>query len=67
MPVYAEEMTKEELLKLLDEYREKNARLEAELEACNKQLGMAISREDRYMDAIVNLSKALTNMAKEEV
>ena len=66
MPVYTEEMTKEELEKILDEYRDKNVRLEVELDACNKNLAMAMSREDLCIRAINNLSKALENLAKEK-
>ena len=66
MPVYTEEMTKEELEKILDEYRDKNVRLEVELDACNKNLAMAMSREDLYIRTINNLSKALENLAKEK-
>ena len=66
MPVYTEEMTKEELEKILDEYRDKNVRLEVELDACKKNLAMAMSREDLYIRTINNLSKALENLAKEK-
>ena len=66
MPVYTEEMTKEELEKILDEYRDKNVRLEVKLDACKKNLAMAMSREDLYIRTINNLSKALENLAKEK-
>ena len=66
MPVYTEEMTKEELEKILDEYRDKNVQLEAELDVCKKNLAMAMSREDLYIRTINNLSKALENLAKEK-
>lgn len=66
MPVYTEEMTKEELEKILDEYRDKNVRFEVELDACKKNLAMAMSREDLYIRTINNLSKALENLAKEK-
>ena len=64
MPVYTEEMTKEELEKILDEYRDKNVQLEIELDACKKQLARADEREREYMDTIENLSEALKNLAE---
>lgn len=61
------EMTKEELEKIINEYINENARLKMELEICNKQLAMAMSREDLYREAIANLSKALMYLTKEKV
>ena len=58
------EMTKEELEKILDEYREKNVQLENELDTYKTQLAMAISREDMYRESIANLSAALKNLAE---
>ena len=58
------EMTKEELEKIISEYRDKNVQLSAELEACKNQLAMAISREDMYRESIANLSAALKNLAE---
>ena len=58
------EMTKEELMALLDEYRDKIVQLENEQDVLNKTLAMADERERKYMDTIANLSAALKNLAE---
>ena len=44
MPVYTEEMTKEELEKILDEYRDKNVQLETERDTYKHALEILTSR-----------------------
>ena len=58
------EMTKEELEKILDEYRDKNVQLEAKLDVCKKNLAMAEERERQYMDTIESLSEALKHLSE---
>ena len=60
--VRPKEMSKEELLGIIDEYRDKNVELELELSALQKQLCAFLSREDMYIRTIKNLSGALWNM-----
>ena len=63
------EMTKEELQKIIDEYRDKNVQLEAELDVRKKQLEMAWNYESLYRATISNLSSAirfLTEAMKEK-
>lgn len=60
--VRPKEMSKEELLKIIDEYRDKNVHLESEISALQKQLCAFMSREDKYMQILKNLSGALWNM-----
>lgn len=58
------EMTKEELQKIIDEYRDKNVQLEAKLNALEKQLEMAWNYENLYRATISNLSSALRFLAE---
>ena len=57
-------MTKEELQKIIDEYRDKNVQLEAKLNALEKQLEMAWNYENLYRATISNLSSALRFLAE---
>ena len=60
--VRPKEMSKEELLGIIDEYRDKNVHLESEISALQKQLCEFMSREDMYIRTIENLSGALGNL-----
>ncbi len=64
--MYTEEMTKEELQKLLDEYRDKNVQLEIERDTYKHALEKVMNHKNLYREAIVNLSKVLMNLTEEE-
>ena len=58
------EMTKEELEKILDEYREENAKLKLNLEASNRRLEEVFEQEEVYRKTIEHLSCALKNLSE---
>ena len=64
MPVYTEEMTKEELEKILDEYREENVKLKLNLEASNRRLEEVFEQDEVYRKTIEHLSCALKNLSE---
>ena len=58
------EMTKEELEKILDEYREENVKLKLNLEASNRRLEEVFEQDEVYRKTIEHLSCALKNLSE---
>ena len=58
------ERTKEELEKILYEYREENTKLKLNLEASNRRLEEVFEQDEVYRKTIEHLSCALKNLSE---